>query len=189
MINNNDDYKNISWCRIQMKICQKRYNFSGKLFIASNVFAELLDIILIFLHPEPLWYFVDFLVRAAGIGTGLLNFLKHNSKYGCISILAYLIAMEVNYSQPEYFSEMFSKFFGFGFYIMFSVLSIVSAVFVMLLNQKYRKLEQAEGFPYFSERFENQKENMQKFSDNNYQTSVQEDFQEKCNNNSKMDKI
>ncbi len=184
-----EDYTNIDFCRMQMNRFKKGYNFSGKLFIISNIFAELLDLVLIILHPEPLWYFIDFLVRAIGIGAGFLSFSRHNSKYCCISIFCYLVAMGITNSQQEYFSEMFSIFFGFGFYIIFSLVSVVSMIFAVFLNQKYHKLEQAEGFPYFNERLEKQKDDMQKFIANDYQAYSVEDFREKCSNNSKMDEL
>lgn len=48
---------------------------------------------------------------------------------------------------------------------VFIPVSVIAAVLNILANKKYRVLEQCDGFPYFNERFESQKEISEKYKD------------------------
>jgi len=176
----NGYYTNIDWCRKQMKKCKKIYNFYGKFFIFSNVIAILLDFILMLLHPASFWYFADFIIRAFVFYFGMSGSVRHDSRFCGISLGLCAFLESISLSYPEYFSI---------FYPIFNLLSMIGIAIIIFNNITYKKLENAEGFPYFNERLEKQKEDMQKFIDNDYQAYSVEDFCEKCSSNSKMDDI
>jgi len=176
----NGDYTNIDWCRIKMKRCKKIYNFYGKFFIFSNVIAALLDFALMLLHPAPFWYFADFIIRAIVFYFGMSGSVRHDSRFCGISLGLCAVLGGISLSFAEYFSV---------FYPIFNLLSMSGITIIIFNNITYKKLEKAGGFPYFNERFEKQKDDMQKLIANNYQACSVEDFREKCSNASKMDEL
>ncbi|MGN1036716.1 MAG: hypothetical protein ACI4PX_02995, partial [Ruminococcus sp.] len=171
---------NIEWCRKKVKKCRKIYNIAGKFFLLSNIIAILLDLAMMILHPSPFLYFLNFIIKGVAFYFGISGSVHHDSKFCSIALILCMISENIELAKINYFLM---------FYPIFSFVSIIGMIIIIFNNRIYKKLEKAEGFPYFNERLEKQKENMQNFIANDYQAYSYDDFHEKCSNNFKMDDI
>ncbi|MDE5946780.1 MAG: hypothetical protein K2G63_05725 [Oscillospiraceae bacterium] len=158
MLRNN--YENMFWCKIQMKKYQKRYNFMGKIYLLANVSIFLLDVAMIILHPKPFSYFLDIIIRGTAFFFGITGCTKKDVKMCVIAVM--VTAVNFNFN-------IYSNYTMYIFYIVSCFASLICLPMFMILNRKYNILKQAKGFPYFNERFEDQKKDSQRDINKEYQ--------------------
>ncbi|MDE6834690.1 MAG: hypothetical protein K2J39_10675 [Ruminococcus sp.] len=103
---------------------------------------------------------------------GLVSVYKKELKFTWIPVVVSFISAFLNS-----FSETFIIFLG---------LSVVSSVMLTFTHKKYRFLESQDGFPYFNERFEEQKNNLNNYINNN---PYQQNIEKYKNSSGKMDDI
>ena len=103
---------------------------------------------------------------------GLVSIYKKELKFTWIPVVVSFISTLLNDS-----SETFLIFFG---------LTVVSSFLLTFTHKKYRFLETQDGFPYFNERFEEQKNALNNYINNN---PYQQNIEKYRNSSGKMDDI
>lgn len=103
---------------------------------------------------------------------GLVSIYKKELKFTWIPVAVAFISAFLNS-----FNDTFVIFFG---------LSVVSSFLLTFTHKKYRFLENQDGFPYFNERFEEQKNSLKNYINNN---PYQQNIEKYKNSSGKMDEI
>lgn len=141
---------------LMLKKCRRMCNIIAIAYFISCIpfaFISLYSMILT-VDNNVLPFFLDAVFKAATFIFGYLSIYSHKNLYGCyaagIGILDIIVCGYDNFLQ--------------SFLIMVDDLNVVLLTVYIILsiltfstNKKFIYLEQQEGFPYFNERFEDQK--------------------------------
>ena len=168
--------KNFSENALSLKRCEKIYSLIFWAYALSCIPYACAIFIYAFLESLILGDIMQLirnsLLTLAIFSAGLVSIYKKESKFTWIPVVIAFIA--------EFFSgfhDTFSLFLG---------ISIVSSVLLTFTHKKYRFLEKQEGFPYFNERFEEQKNGLKNYINNN---PYQQNIEKYKNSSGKMDEI
>ena len=176
-MNGNDFFK----MRKDLKTCETVYktifilNLAYVIMFAVYTLLEL--IVFMLARKNPLGLFFDGIILH-----GLYLFLSLNGGYKKdikYSVFASII-MAISYLIPS--GSAMDEFD-----LMFAIESALFIIPTALANKKYKWLEQQEGFPYFNERFEEQKNKLKEYNEKNPYEERMKQIQQ--NSSGKMDEL
>ncbi|MDE6035550.1 MAG: hypothetical protein K2G36_06530 [Ruminococcus sp.] len=170
------DRKKFSENALSLKKCQKIYSLLFWTYALSCIPYACVVIIYAFIRGIIVTD-ITYLVRGsllvlAIFCAGLVSIYKKELKFTWIPVAVAIISVFVSG-----FDDTFMIFFG---------ISVVSSVLLTVTHKKYRFLETQDGFPYFNERFEGQKNGLQNYVNNN---PYQQNIERYRNSSGKMDDI
>jgi len=167
--------------RKDLKNCETVYktifvlNLAYVIMFAVYTFLEL--IVFMLARRNPLGLFFDgIILHGLYLFFSINGGYKKNIKY---SILASII-MAISFLIPSGTAMN-------NFDLMFAIESALFIIPTTLANKKYKWLEQQEGFPYFNERFEQQKNKLKEYNEKNPYEERMKQIQQ--NSSGKMDEL
>lgn len=116
--------------------------------------------------------------------TGLLSVYKKETKFTYLPIPVAILLIFMNSFDDMFFLNVLTLY-SMGYIHL--VIAIASSIILTFTNKKYHWLEQQEGFPYFNERFEEKKNSLSEYENNNPYQNAYEKY--KNNSSGKMDEI
>ncbi|MCM1314563.1 MAG: hypothetical protein NC040_09065 [Muribaculaceae bacterium] len=174
--------KNFTENHFALKKCERIYSFIFWAYALSCIPYACAIFIYAVLESLILGNILDlirnFLLTLAVFVSGLVSVYKKEPKFTWLPVIIAFIA-----ELASGFHDTFSLFLG---------ISLVSSILLTLVHKKYRWLEQQEGFPYFNEFFEEQKnksalnEHNEHIDNNPYQQTIIERYK---TSSGKMDEI
>lgn len=129
--------------KASLRLCERIYSTIGKIYIAiCGVLIALCIIMMIYtVNGDELYIVAEILFKSVILVFGYMSCYTKKTIYAWIApIIAVLNALVT---------------FGVNYYL--AVIFIACAALTAYTNEKYHKLEQCEGFPQFSEIYEEQK--------------------------------
>lgn len=161
----NNYLKNLS----MLKKCRRYYNIIFWIYFISCVPPAGITLIygvlaLSTVSSNVTGFAMTFILLLAVFATGLLSVYKKETKFTYLPLLPALILMLVNNFSEMFFLNVITLY-SMGTIHM--VIAIASSVVLTVTNRKYRWLEQQDGFPYFNERFEKNKDSLSEYENNN----------------------
>ena len=168
----NIDYLNLDSCRNAMSKCKKTYNICAFLFFIPFIVMIILALFLILSMPCVTQYFIDLIFKCIIFFYG---YYKGFSEKNCRCCYIALVVIGISTVVQQVFSfypetvtnsaksvlMTFSNIFGI-YDLINSIAMAITIFIVSLVNNVYHKLEACEGFPYFNERFEEEKKEAKK---------------------------
>lgn len=148
-----------------LKRCKRIYNIIGIFYAAFSIFYAIESLAFIMLTDIPLIpVFLDGVVfKAATLIFGYSSCYKHKSSFALyIIIISSCSIIMIKYRISTALNPLYTP-------LLF--LCIFAAAAIFFTNRKYKYLEEQPGFPYFNERFEEQKFN-------SIQTNIKSEFQQ-----------
>ena len=158
--------------RLSIKRCNRLYNLIAIYYILVFGAKTFLDIYSCFLGASVFMILFAFISFAA-LAAGFCGVYLHKDIF---SIAAPVIA------------AVHDGFVGSVFDILMTICVVCSVVNV-IVNRKYRWLEQQDGFPYFNVRFREQKIDSSQWNIKDPYVQNYEEITKKDNNNGQMDEL
>lgn len=115
--------------------------------------------------------------------TGLLSVYKKEPKFTYLPIPVALLLSLMQCFDDMYFLNVIT--FG-SLESIYIVIAVASSLILTFVNKKYLWLEQQEGFPYFNERFEEKKDILSGYENNNPYQKILDRYND---SSGKMDEI
>ncbi len=146
--------------RTALKKCAKVYNIVTAVYVISCVAyiaAELYMILLPF-DTDPFYLLMNGPVfKGAVLTAGFLGTYKKSTLFAGLAPMIMLINLILYWNADNFFDLFFGVVMPMKIDLVYTIVMIVLGVATMLANAKYHYLEEQEGFPQFSELFEEQK--------------------------------
>ena len=143
-----------------LKKCNKLYGIITAVYIIScgaYILASLYFILLPF-DLSPLYLFLNGPVfKGAVLVLGFLGAYKKKDLFAGAAPLIMFFDMIIFWNADNQFDGFWGAVLGIKINAVFFTATVALAVLNVIVNAKYRYLEQQEGFPQFSEVFEQQK--------------------------------
>lgn len=174
---------------IMLKKCRKIYNIIFWIYFVSCVPLALIVLIYGTLalassaNDNVLGFAATMILLIAFFGTGLLSVYKKEPKFTYLPVPVSILLMLVNSFDDMFFLNVITLYSMGTIHI---VIAIASSIILTFINKKYHWLENQEGFPYFNERFEEKKNNLSEYENNN---PYQHNLDRYRNSSGKMDEI
>ena len=115
--------------------------------------------------------------------TGFLSVYKKDPKFTYLPIPVAVLLSLMQCFDDMFFLDVLTLGAMESIYM---VIAVASSVILTFVNKKYRWLEQQDGFPYFNERFEEKKNGLYEYENNNPYQKVLDRYKE---SSGKMDEI
>ncbi len=116
--------------------------------------------------------------------TGFLSVYRKEKKFTYLPLPIAILIYFVNCFDDMFFLNALTLYSMESIHI---VIAVVSSVLLTFTHKNYRYLEQQEGFPYFNERFEKNKNALNEYNNNNPYQQIMERY--KNSSSGKMDDI
>lgn len=139
--------------------CNRLYNIIATIYVLACGFYILADLFLFILSVNgDLFYLLlnGPVFKGAVLALGFMGAYKKNNILAVIASIIMFLNTVLFWNADNYF-DRFLSITGIKINSVYFTMSIVLAVFNIIANNKYQYLEQQEGFPQFSEFFEQQK--------------------------------
>lgn len=168
--------KNFSENLLALKKCERIYSFIFWVYALACIPYACALLIYSFLESLILENIMEsvrnFLFALAVFASGFISIYKKELKFTWLPVMiAFIAELATN------FHDIFTLFLG---------ISLVSSLLLAFVHKKYQWLEQQKGFPYFNERFEEQKDAI---AERKIHTPYQENIERYKNSSGKMDEI
>ncbi|MDE6677869.1 MAG: hypothetical protein K2K02_02410 [Ruminococcus sp.] len=173
-----------------LKKCQKIYNIIFWIYVVSSV--PLIGITIIYgtlslasVSNNIKDYVGTLILLLAFLATGILSVYKKETKFTYLPVPVSLLlkTMSIFFSSEMYFLNVITLDSLESLHI---IVAVVCSAVITVTNKKYHWLEQQDGFPYFNERFE---ENKNKISEQEKNSPYQYYIDRYKNSSGKMDEI
>ncbi len=173
---------------IMLKKCQKIYTFIFWVYFVSCVPTALITLIygtmaLANNIGSISGFSVTMVLLLALFATGLLSVYKKETKFTYLPIPVALLLTLINSFDDMFFLNALTLYSMGTIHI---VIAVACSVLLTFTHKKYHYLEQQEGFPYFNERFEENKNKLTEYENNN---PYQHNLDRYKNSSGKMDEI
>jgi predicted membrane protein len=158
--------------RMMLKRCKKFYNAASVFYLVVygfSIFTSVYFMILALFDPVYLkLIFINIGILAAGF---LSTYLKNDILPAAASALALI----------DLFCSRFAP--------VFTPLVIIFSVLTIMVNRKYKWLEQQDGFPYFNTRFRDQELDRVQWNIKDPYQQNYEEIKKRYNNSGDMDEL
>lgn len=181
----NNYFKN----RKTLRRCERVYKIIFTVYFATCVPVSLITLIygsmaLATVSSDIFRFTATMILSLALFGTGLLSVYKKEKKFTYLPIPVAVLLSAVNSFDEMDFLNILSLYSLGSTYIF---IAVASSVILTFTHRNYRYLEQQDGFPYFNERFEENKNSLNDYNNNNpYQQTMN---RYKKSSSEKMDDI
>ena len=160
-----------------LKKCEKIYSIIFWIYALSCIPYACAILIYAFLESliflgNILTLIRNFILTLMFFSAGLISVYKKDLKFTWIPVIIAIFSAIISN-----FNDIFSFFLG---------ISLISSLLLTIIHKKYRWLENQDGFPYFNERFEEQKNNLAEDKSNK---QYQKNIEIYKNSSGKMDEI
>lgn len=171
-----------------LKKCQKIYTFIFWVYFVSCVPTALITLIygtmaLANNIGSAFGFAVTMILLLALFATGLLSIYKKETKFTYLPVPVALLLFLLNCFGDMFFLNVLTLYSMGTIHV---VIAIASSAVLTVTNRNYHYLEQQEGFPYFNERFEENKNKLAEYENNN---PYQQNLDRYRNSSGKMDEI
>lgn len=143
-----------------MKKCGRVYTFVSSVYVTAFGFYILADmyLLLITMNGDFKYLLLNGPVfKGAVLAAGFIGTYKKSNFFAGIAPMIMFINTALFRNVDNYFDQFWGTVMPMKIDLMYLFMTIALAVMTILANMKYRYLEQQEGFPQFSEVFEQQK--------------------------------
>ncbi len=172
-----------------LKKCQKIYNIIFWVYCISCIPTAVM--ILIYgtlalassVNENVFSFTATMILLVALFVTGLLSVYKKEKRFTYLPIPIAILLSLIQCFDDMFFLNVITLDSMESLYI---VIAVASSIILTVVNKKYRWLEQQDGFPYFNERFE---ENKNKVSEQKKNSPYQHYIDRYKNSSGKMDEI
>lgn len=124
------------------------------------------------------------ILSLALFATGLLSIYRKENKFTYLPIAVATLLVFLNSFEDMFFLQILTLY-SMGYIHL--VIAIASSIILTFTHKKYHYLEQQDGFPYFNERFEENKNSIDNYNNNNPYQQAMERY--KKSSTGKMDDI
>lgn len=146
--------------RADLNKCGKIYRIVTTVYVLACGFYILADALLFLMSMNgDLFYLLlnGLVFKGAVLAAGFLGAYKRSDIFAGTAPLIMLFNTVLFWNADNYFDRFLGGLLGIRINAVYLVGAAVLAFMTILANMKYRYLEQQEGFPQFSEVFEQQK--------------------------------
>lgn len=154
------DVNKMSKNRADMNRCERMYRRVSAVYVLACGFYILADALLFLMsmNGDLLYLLLNGLVfKGAVLAAGFLGTYRKSNLFAGAAPLIMLFNTVLFWNADDYFDKFLGGLLGIKINAVYLAASVVLAVLTIISNAKYRYLEQQEGFPQFSEVFEQQK--------------------------------
>lgn len=164
---------------IRLKKCKKIYNIAIIAYILVCVIYSVSELFMqiVSMDLSSVFIALDCIIfKPVELVFGFICCYKHKTHYGYFAVLLQISAIILNFTNKSHIDNLVNKVIPI-FNTNIFILLIMSALAIVLtfVNKSYIFLEQQAGFPYFDEKFEDQKfDAIRNNIKNDYQTKMEE---------------
>ncbi|MDE5619241.1 MAG: hypothetical protein K2I80_01775 [Ruminococcus sp.] len=168
----NNYFKN----RKMLRRCERIYKLIFRGYFISCVPLSLITLIygsmaLATVSSDIFRFTTTMILSLALFGTGLLSVYKKEKKFTYLPLLFAIILSLVNSFDDMLFLNVLTMYYIDNIPVF---ITVISSVLLTFTHKKYHYLEQQDGFPYFNERFEENKNSLSDYNNNNpYQQTME----------------
>ncbi len=143
-----------------MKKCGRVYTFVSTVYVIAFGFYILADLYLVLITMKGDFKYLLLngpVFKGAVLASGFLGTYRKSNLFAGIAPIIMFINAVLFRNADNYFDRFWGTVMPMKIDLLYTFMTIALAVMTILANMKYRYLEQQEGFPQFSEVFEQQK--------------------------------
>lgn len=181
----NNYFKNLK----MLKRCERIYKLIFLTYFISCIPVTVITLIygsmaLATVSNNVFRFTATMILSLALFGMGLLSVYKKEKKFTYLPVPVAILLSAVNSFAEMDFLNILSLYSLGSTYIF---IAVASSVILTFTHKTYHYLEQQDGFPYFNERFEENKNSLSNFNNNNPYQQTMEKY--KKSSSGKMDDI
>ncbi|MDO4863907.1 MAG: hypothetical protein Q4A05_07040 [Ruminococcus sp.] len=141
-----------------MKRCSRTYTIVSTVYVTACGFYILAGAYLSLIMEGSLYHLINGpLFKGAVLAAGFLGTYKKSNLFAGLAPIIMFFNTVLFRNVDNYFDAFWGTVLPMKIDILYLFMTIALAVLTIIANAKYRYLEQQEGFPQFSEVFEQQK--------------------------------
>lgn len=164
---------------IRLKKCKKIYNIIIIAYILICLVYSLAMLFMLIISPDKarVSIVLDCIIfKPVEFIFALICCYKHKTCYGYFAVILQLSCVILNVMSKTYIDNLVSKVIPtFNANILILLIMTALAIILTFVNRSYIFLEQQAGFPYFDEKFEDQKfDAIRNSIKNDFQTKMEE---------------
>ncbi len=173
-----------------LRRCEKIYKFIFWVYCISCVPTAFMTLIYGILYSSSVddnaspFFAITMILLLVIFATGLLSVYRKEPKFTYLPLPFAIILSLVNCFEDMFFLNVLTLNSMGGMHVF---IAVTSSILLTFTHKKYRYLEQQDGFPYFNERFEEKRNSLNDYNNNNPYQQTMERY--KNSSSGKMDDI